>query len=151
MVAIAHREPWKGHCVHAPGAEGGHECLYSVQWPYGSMEKVILYMLQVQKLAMNVCTLYRGRAGGPKRTMEKVIVVAIGPVTIAKGLGLSFFAILHEAGLLLPTALATRPAVEVLTVNIVWQFLIEFILFHFECYHNQQVLSHGTCMRTMIF
>ena len=64
MVAIAHREPWKGHCVHAPGAEGGHECLYSVQWPYGSMEKVILYMLQVQKLAMNVCTLYRGRAVG---------------------------------------------------------------------------------------
>ena len=91
MVAIAHREPWKGHCVHAPGAEGGHECLYSVQWPYGSMEKVILYMLQVQKLAMNVCTLYRGRAGGPKRTMEKVIVcmhqaqkVAIDACTLYK-------------------------------------------------------------------
>jgi hypothetical protein len=59
-------------------------------------------------------------------------VIAIGPVTIAKGLGLSFFTILHEAGLLLPTALATRPALEVLTVNIIWRFLIEFILFHFE-------------------
>jgi hypothetical protein len=50
--------------------------------------------------------------------IEKVIVVVLGPVTVAKGLGLSFFSILHEAGLLLPTALATRPALQVLTVNI---------------------------------
>jgi hypothetical protein len=78
-------------------------------------------------------------------------VVAIGQVAILKGLGLSFFSILHEAGLLLPTALATRPALEVLTVNIIWQFLMEFILFHFEGYQKQQVFPHGTCMKNNVF
>ena len=39
------------------------------------MEKVILYMLQVQKLAMNVCTLYRGRAGGREEDGEAVALL----------------------------------------------------------------------------